>query len=113
MSDTSDCEVPADAPRKILKGRRQLRKEVFDEWVPKWTKIFGDDSASLLTAPFPLYGLTLDCVSAVDTLLVKDPPIKIYGKDGIQHRNVGFFSLDPAVKHYNYSKGNKMPAMPT
>lgn len=42
------------------------------------------------------------CVEHVVPKLVNHPKIKIFGKDGVQHRNVGFFSTNPLI-HYGYS----------
>lgn len=107
-----DASIPYDVVDEIEYSPppKRRREEPALEWKPDWTKRFGDDSASLLTAYFPFEGLARDCVTAVRDLLVKNPPIKIYGKPYIQHRSVGFFSFDPAVKSYNYSTGNEMPA---
>ncbi len=49
------------------------------------------------------------CVNDVDSLLVENLPVKVFGKDGVQHRGVGFFSDE--TKEYKYSK-QSVPAQP-
>jgi len=43
----------------------------------------------------------LECVNEIKNKLIKNPPIKVYGKDAIQHRSIGFFSNDSIG--YKYS----------
>lgn len=118
----SDDEDPIEAsppPTRLTKRRRYTPTFPF---VPSWKihfsgfegcKITVDNcAAELQTCFFPFLGLLDDCVREVSALLTVNPPIKIYGKPGVQHRNVGFFTDEATVRHYNYSTGNTMPAQP-
>jgi hypothetical protein len=82
MSGGSDCEVPADAPRKILKGRRQLKKEAESS----------DDSDDTETLPCdrwhnPSAGFEKNCVDTIKSVIQY---VKYYGD--VPHKFPNFFN---------------------
>ena len=64
-------------------------------------------SSFIRTFQFPDPLLLASCVDAVSSKLLHNPPIVVYGKPGVQHRDVGFFSATKT--HYKYS-GQLMPS---
>lgn len=47
-----------------------------------------------------------------DLNLIHQPPITVFGKPGVQHRDVGFYCDHPEVSGYHYSAGVTMNPQP-
>jgi len=53
--------------------------------------------------------LLKNCMNDADNLLIINPPIKVFGKSAIQHRNVGFFSNESKGYHYSSQFAKSIP----
>lgn len=65
------------------------------------TKIIETGNSFLALHPFNEEKLLSECVEEIKNKLIKNPPVKIRGRYGMQHRSVGFFSN--ASDGYYYS----------
>ena len=55
-------------------------------------KIIHTDKSHLSISSFPETTLLNNCVKDIETKLIENPEIIVYGKKCNQHRSVGFFS---------------------
>ena len=70
------------------------------------------DSSFLKVYPFDGDTLLSNCVNEIKDKLILNPPIKVYGKDCIQHRSIGFFS-DTSIGYYYSGKLAKSQKLTT
>jgi alkylated DNA repair dioxygenase AlkB len=86
------------------------------EPISKDRVIFEDTDGNQLTEYVfdpEMCDLITRCVEDVVPLLSINPKVKVFGKEGIQHRNVGLFSTDPAIKYaYSGFQCENQPASP-
>jgi alkylated DNA repair dioxygenase AlkB len=59
------------------------------------------DNSFLKVYQHNLHNLVLECIHDLEPHLLKNPPIYIFGKEAIQHRDIAFFSNTSIG--YNYS----------
>jgi len=84
------CDAPVASAD--IKQRKVSTERILFATERSCLKIYHDDNiASLLK----------DCVKETEKLLIVNPPVTVYGKPGIQHRSIGFFS-DSSIG-YQYS----------
>mgnify|MGYP004177685923 CR=1 FL=1 len=70
------------------------------------------ESSFLKVYPFDGDTLLSNCVNEITDKLILNPPIKVYGKDCIQHRSIGFFS-DTSIGYYYSGKLAKSQKLTT
>ena len=84
------------------KGYINTAKSILDFYKVNIKNIIKTDKSFLSVRNIPYIKDIVDkCVNEVTDKLLENPKIKVFGKEGIQHRSIGFFSNESIGYYYS------------